>query len=187
MGCSCVLTYLEKDVEVGRIKKIIQIIKTNPKLLRLITFFQSVFRGYIFRKKFFNKKLLPQGFYFSDTTIQFKPQSKILITKKELFYLESLYPPLNDDIPTILLNNIEYKNKSEYLGEWNINTGKRHGRGIQKWLDGSKYEGYFVADKAGIHGKLTHSNKDVYEGEWANDKAEGFLPPGLRAIEGSGE
>ena len=174
MGCSCVLTYLEKDVEVGRIKKIIQIIKTNPKLLRLITFFQSVFRGYIFRKKFFNKKLLPQGFYFYDTTIQFKSHSKILITKKELFYLESLYPPLNDDIPTILLNNIEYKNKSEYLGEWNINTGKRHGRGIQKWLDGSKYEGYFVEDKAGIHGKLTHSNKDVYEGEWANDKAEGF-------------
>ena len=30
MGCSCVLTYVEKDVDIARLKKIIQTIKTNP-------------------------------------------------------------------------------------------------------------------------------------------------------------
>ena len=174
MGCSCVLSYLEKDVDIARLKEIIQMIKTNPKLLRMIIHFQSLFRGYIFRKKFYNQKKLPKGFYFADKTIQFKNPSQKLITKEEYIYLKTLYPPLNDNIPTIILDNIEYQNKSEYLGEWNIKTGKRHGRGIQKWLDGSKYEGYFVNDKANIQGKLTHPNNDIYEGGWVNDKAEGF-------------
>ena len=60
MGCSCVLTYVEKDVDIARLKKIIQTIKTNPKLLRMVTVFQSLFRGYIFRKKFSNNKKLPK-------------------------------------------------------------------------------------------------------------------------------
>ena len=174
MGCSCVLSDFEKDFDIGRIKEIIQKIKTNPKLLRMITYFQSLFRGYIFRKKFYNQNNLPNGFSFANQEIKFQKPSQKIISQKEFIYLKNMYPPLDDGISTILLNNVEYPNKSEYLGEWNIKTGKRHGRGIQKWLDGSKYEGYFVNDKANIQGKLTHSNKDIYEGEWVDDKAEGF-------------
>ena len=174
MGCSCVLSDFEKDFDIGRIKEIIQKVKTNPKLIRMITYFQSLFRGYIFRKKFYSQNMLPKGFTFSNQDIKFQKPSQKIISQKEFIYLKNMYPPLDDGISTILLNNVEYPNKSEYLGEWNIKTGKRHGRGIQKWLDGSKYEGYFVNDKANIQGKLTHSNNDIYEGEWVDDKAEGF-------------
>ena len=174
MGCSCVLNYFERDFDIGRLKEIMQKIKTNPKLYRMVTYFQSLFRGYIFRKKFYNNKKLPKGFSFYDKTIKFKIPSQKIITKEEYNYLKNLYPPLDDNIPTIFLDNIEYQNKSEYLGEWNYKTGKRHGRGIQKWLDGAKYEGYFINDKANIQGKLTHHNNDIYEGEWIDDKAEGF-------------
>ena len=175
MGCSCVLTYVEKDVDIARLKKIIQTIKTNPKLLRMVTVFKSLFRGYIFRKKYYYSKLAPFGFEFFDKTIEFKNPSKKIISKEEFICLKNIYPPLCDNIPTILLDNIEYlNNRSEYLGEWDILTGKRHGRGIQVWLDGTKYEGYFIDDKANKQGKLTHPNNDIYEGEWNNDKAEGF-------------
>jgi hypothetical protein len=174
MGCSCVLNYFENDFDVERIKEIMNRIKTNPKLLKFIIYFQSLFRGYIFRKKFYNLTNLPNGFSFSDKTLKFKNPFLKLITYEEYINLKNLYPPLSDNIQTIFLPNVEYQNKSEFLGEWNIETGKRHGRGIQKWLDGSKYEGYFTNDKANIQGKLTHPNSDVYEGEWVDDKAQGF-------------
>jgi len=174
MGCSCVLSYFEKDFDIGRLKDIMNKIKTNPKLLRIIIHFQSLLRGYIFRKKFYSQNRVPNGFSFSDDTIKFKNPSQKLITQEEFRFLKNMYPPLSDNIETIFLPNVEYQNNSEYLGEWNIETGERHGRGIQKWLDGSKYEGYFVRDKANIQGKLTHPNNDVYEGEWVDDKAEGF-------------
>ena len=57
MGCSCLLKNKEKDFDIGRIQEIIHKIKTNPKLLRIITYFQSLFRGYLFRKKFYNLKI----------------------------------------------------------------------------------------------------------------------------------
>ena len=42
----------------------------------------------------------------------------------------------------------------------------RDGRGIQIWLDGSRYEGYWKNNKANGHGRLIHADGDVYEGEW---------------------
>ena len=52
-------------------------------------------------------------------------------------------------------------------------TDTRQGRGIQIWLDGSRYEGYWVNNKANGRGRLIHADGDVYEGEWLNDKAHG--------------
>ena len=66
----------------------------------------------------------------------------------------------------------ELDNGAIYVGEW-TKEGLRHGRGLQVWKDGSKYEGYWKQDMANGKGRLIHSDGDVYEGEWHNDKAHG--------------
>ena len=58
-----------------------------------------------------------------------------------------------------------------YEGE--LLFGKRNGKGIQNWPDGSLYEGEWKDDKACGIGKLTFGNGDCYEGEWKEDKANG--------------
>lgn len=84
------------------------------------------------------------------------------------------YPPLNDGIITIKRPPVEYENKSVYYGEWNVENDQRSGRGIQCWIDGSRYEGYWKNDRANIKGILHHADGDTYEGEWVDDKAEGY-------------
>ena len=69
---------------------------------------------------------------------------------------------------------IEYENKSIYYGEWNTESDQRYGRGIQYWVDGSRYEGYWRNDKANGKGMLFHADGDLYEGDWLDDKAHGF-------------
>ena len=64
-------------------------------------------------------------------------------------------------------------NGAEYEGEWD-ELGRKDGRGIQIWVDGSLYEGYWKADKANGRGRLIHADGDVYNGEWKDDKAHGF-------------
>lgn len=61
-------------------------------------------------------------------------------------------------------------NGAIYTGQW-TKDGLRHGRGIQIWTDGSKYEGYWSNDMANGRGRLIHFDGNVYEGEWYNDKA----------------
>ena len=66
------------------------------------------------------------------------------------------------------------ENGAKYTGEWNVATGERDGKGMQIWIDGSRYEGYWKHDKANGRGRLIHADGDVYEGNWVSDKAEGF-------------
>jgi hypothetical protein len=40
------------------------------------------------------------------------------------------------------------ENGAKYEGEWIKDTDIRDGRGIQIWLDGSRYEGYWRNNKA---------------------------------------
>lgn len=68
---------------------------------------------------------------------------------------------------------VEFANGGVYEGDWDDKL-KRHGYGIQKWPDGSKYEGYWKSDRANGFGKLYHSDGDLYEGEWLDDKAHGY-------------
>ncbi len=59
----------------------------------------------------------------------------------------------------------ELDNGAIYKGQWS-REGLRYGRGIQVWVDGSKYEGYWRSDMANGMGRLIHADGDVYEGEW---------------------
>lgn len=50
----------------------------------------------------------------------------------------------------------------------------REGYGVQRWNDGSVYEGDWKDDKACGKGKLVHADGDIYEGDWRDDKANGY-------------
>jgi hypothetical protein len=74
------------------------------------------------------------------------------------------YKPSFDDVIVELRDPVEYENGSIYYGEWCSKTNIRHGRGFMTWVDGSKYEGYWMNDKANLRGTLLHADGDVYEG-----------------------
>jgi len=69
----------------------------------------------------------------------------------------------------------QLEDNATYEGEWNTanNTRVRHGQGYQVWSDGSIYEGYWANDKANGMGRLIHADGDIYHGEWKDDKAHG--------------
>ena len=85
-----------------------------------------------------------------------------------------IYPPLEEN-SYHTRPPVEYENKAIYYGEWNLATNQRSGRGIQTWIDGSRYEGYWKNDKANIKGKLIHADGDIYEGEWLNNSISGYV------------
>ena len=68
---------------------------------------------------------------------------------------------------------VQEANRTIYTGEWN-QKGQKEGLGTQVWLDGSKYEGNWMANMAHGEGRLIHANGDIYEGNWDSDKADGF-------------
>ncbi len=72
---------------------------------------------------------------------------------------------------------------SNYEGEWaSLRSGVgtngfdrvREGYGVQRFMDGSIYEGWFKADRAYGKGRMIHTDGYIYEGEWRDDKAEGY-------------
>ena len=91
------------------------------------------------------------------------------ITDDQLNDLFQRYKKLNDGVTVQVRPPVEYENKAVYYGEWNIATNQRYGRGIQTWIDGSRYEGYWKNDKANIRGKLIHADGDIYEGYYHNN------------------
>ena len=70
-----------------------------------------------------------------------------------------------------------------YEGEWS--EGKFHGQGKEAYPDGRVYEGQFSQGQKQGSGKMIYQKKPgcrargFYEGEWANDKFNGFGKEGL--------
>jgi hypothetical protein len=98
-------------------------------------------------------------------------QINLEIPEEELTTLLKEYPPLSDGV-IVSINGpiIDKSSQSIYLGEWDFTKNLKHGRGIQYWLEGSKYYGYWASGRANKKGKLIHFDGDVYEGERLNDQ-----------------
>ena len=176
INCSCFQANEDSNyIDNDRLKQLSKIIKfiiianlflENPKMFFILTKLQSRIRGLIIRKKVKsslknrpNNFLTPISYYISD---------------EELKGLFNRYPSINDNVKREVKKHLQYAdNNSVYYGEVSVDTQERSGRGILIWSDGTKYEGYWVNNKANIKGKITHSDGDIYEGEWKNDKANG--------------
>jgi hypothetical protein len=78
-----------------------------------------------------------------------------------------------EGVSVILVEGKVFDNEVEYTGEC-TKDGEKHGKGVQTWKDGSRYEGYWKFGKAQGKGRLVHMDGDVYEGQWLDSKAHGF-------------
>ena len=186
MGCICITDKPETEIDDYKMQEISkQIIndnnniivnkfKNNKSLMRTLIHFQAIIKGIIFRKNFMKiSNQIDSKFMANISSTKVVPIQNSLITEDDLRKLFEKYEPLKDGVQTELKQCVEYENKAIYYGEWNKGTNKKHGRGIQVWNDGSKYEGYWKDDKANVYGKLYHADGDIYEGEWLDDKAHG--------------
>ena len=173
MGCSCVIHNKETDLNTEALSQLSSKFKTNPKLMRSLIQIQSKLRGIFLRNRLRNENH-PKKFMPNDSSYKYIIINTNKITEDDIRKLFQKYPPLNDGIPVTLKQTVEYENKAIFYGEWSNINNERYGRGIQIWMDGSKYEGYWKNDKASVRGKLIHADGDIYDGEWVDDKAEGY-------------
>ena len=62
---------------------------------------------------------------------------------------------------------------SMYMGAWKFDT--QHGKGVEKWSNGSKFEGeYFEGNKEGFGEFYFADTNATYRGEWQNNVMQGF-------------
>ena len=186
-GCACEIKACESEfLDMDNIRFQTTNCQEDEKTINNIIKLQSLFRGYrlrsLLKKSYnlknptFNKSLTTQNNQFSQIkNINFSQKTLTSkITDEEIRDLLINYPPLifqNENLQ--FKKKINLENFTQYYGEFDINTGKRYGRGIQLWNDGSRYEGYWINDKTNIKGKLKHNDGDIYDGEWYDDKANG--------------
>ena len=131
-------------------------------------------RKHFFKKPFSSGHFIP----YMEPDIPYSKATKSLITEEEIQYLFNNFPPLNVDsnmsINIILISTIEYNNGCQYYGEWNKTNNQKYGRGILKWPEGFTYYGQFKMDNINGKGKIITNNGDEYEGDWVDNKANGF-------------
>ena len=77
----------------------------------------------------------------------------------------------NDFFHNEIYCKINIPKKGNYEGK--LKEGKRHGKGIMKYINGDIYDGEWENDKKNGKGKYLYVNKDEYDGEWRNNKKNG--------------
>ena len=92
---------------------------------------------------------------------------------------DQVHQHFRKDIPGLVYVNLyEFPNGSLYKGQMLVNrekgTEERCGFGIQKWVDGAVYEGYWLNNKAEGKGTFWHAEGDIYIGEFRADQAYGY-------------
>ena len=117
--------------------------------------------------------MLPHATYTSNDAQVMEARRLVMQIRNQLepFEYEPYPPP--DGVNRVKRPLVTLDNGAEYEGEWD-EMARKDGRGVQIWVDGSLYEGYWKMDKANGRGRLIHADGDVYNGEWKDDKAHGY-------------
>ena len=80
---------------------------------------------------------------------------------------------INDEVTKIVVGPEELEDGAIYYGHFNPDKNERHGFGMQIWIDGSKFVGYWQNDLINGKGRMIHAEGDVYIGDWRNNLAHG--------------
>jgi hypothetical protein len=158
------------------------------KLIRL----QSIYRGYMFRKKLrpilSTNQSTSNGFQENEFLPPHRRPGMEVPMTAEPPELKSNIRRLKDMLPPFELNQKEtfelknenlrrlcliYPDKSMYKGYYNKDW-YREGYGVFYLPDGSLYEGFFKSNHMEGRGRLFNIEGFSYEGEFAESKANGF-------------
>jgi hypothetical protein len=131
--------------------------------LALIIKVQSLFRGFLARKKIrgsqFNAGM--GGIVFTENQKDYDNEKVAEIAEKlgEFNYEQDPNTETGavEARPVTMLDN-----HAKYTGEWVIGEDTRQGKGKQIWPDGSMYDGWWIDNKAEGRGRLIHVDGDVY-------------------------
>ena len=165
MGCGCNMFKNRENTNEMQNDNILNIenIFNDENKLNSVIKIQRFIRDKLSKKKL--SKLNTNNSNINNKKISKENSSKefsLEIPEEELTKLLYLYPPLTDNITVSINGPIkDASTQSIYLGEWDFKSNKKHGRGIQYWLEGSKYYGYWISGKANKKGKLIHSDGDI--------------------------
>jgi len=161
--------------------------------MNFITKIQSIFRGYIFRKKNpeiyrnLNCYSIHHSSSFSDLSKQIKEISmnystEIQDNNPKILKLKNLLPKFElDEKEAYLLNTstqlktmgLLYPGNTIYKGTVNSKF-QREGFGKLFLSDGSIYEGFFKENKMDGRGRLLNIEGFIYDGEFKNNLASGY-------------
>jgi len=186
MGICCVKQNAQDQGEFQRVFKDenfpISLYKNNNDAIMKIVRIQSIFRGFRTRKHLpeirekCNKRHI-RGMDADNTngeTISMiSPNPRVAELESKLGAFKPEQSPSKENKRREIRPPVVLNNGAKYSGEWDSESGKRDGFGIQLWADGSKYEGNWKDDMANGKGRLIHVDGDVYEGDWKDDKAHG--------------
>jgi hypothetical protein len=138
---------------------------------------QAIFRGTVFRKRFRiikyrenTMKSITESLSLPILTIV--TINKLPQPKHQLKQLFKDYKPLNFKEILAVEKIMEYN--SVYYGECSIKSHEKLGRGIKIWMNGKRYEGYWMNGLPAVRGKFNYKNGDYYQGEILNCKPHGY-------------
>eukprot|EP01022_Parablepharisma_sp_SALTPOND_P023816 TRINITY_DN51_c0_g1_i1.p2 TRINITY_DN51_c0_g1~~TRINITY_DN51_c0_g1_i1.p2 ORF type:complete len:309 (+),score=26.64 TRINITY_DN51_c0_g1_i1:1133-2059(+) len=185
MGICCVKQVGQEQGELRRAGEDettygISLFKDNNDAILKIVKIQSAIRGFRARKQLAELKEYcgrPQKLLEIDGVVDLtnmaSPNPRVAELEAKLGPFNSCSASSSKTVKREIREPILLANGAKYAGEWDVETGKRDGFGMQLWADGSKYEGYWHDDMANGKGRLIHIDGDVYEGYWKDDKAHG--------------
>lgn len=139
--------------------------------------FQSYLRGYIDRYQVKNINIISKPSNPFRKSVHELPENLVpdysnAASLKIISNLGPLIRECGNNQDLVSKGPVLMENKAIYIGQWNLNH-MREGIGTQYWNDGTVYEGFWANDKANGKGRMVHANGDVYEGNWENDRACG--------------
>jgi len=158
-------------------KQGLDLFKSDINLYKKILIIQKRIRGYLAKKKLTKlKKAQPSKIFKQIMDSMDKVSTNQMVSEVESRLLPLKLPEIpNDQVKRILTPEILILDSgAKYKGYLNAETKEKDGFGIQIWIDGSKYVGYWKSSKANGFGRLIHADGDVYEGYWNEDKANEY-------------
>jgi hypothetical protein len=81
---------------------------------------------------------------------------------------------LDDGVAVEDRSMVKLENGAVYIGEWDVQTNQRHGRGTMIFDDGAIFEGTWRQGAAFGQGRHIHADGDYYEGSYLNDMVCGI-------------